>query len=61
MKNYSWEILYMGFFLPGLFSLTFFIEGIYKIHKHENGVVTLILGTLFLIGLGIFYAVIMPK
>ncbi len=51
----------MGFFLPGLFSLTFFIEGIYKIHKHENGVVTLILGTLFLIGLGIFYAVIMPK
>lgn len=61
MKNYSWEILYMGFLLPGLFSLTFFVEGIYKIYKHEDGLVTLVLGFIFLIGLGIFYVVIMPK
>lgn len=61
MKNYSWEILYMGFFLPALFSLTFFIEGFYKIYKHENGTLTMVLGFLFLIGLAFFYLVVLPK
>ncbi len=61
MQNYPIEVLYMGFFLPGLFSLTFFIEGVYKIYKHEDGIFTLILGLVFLIGLGAFYMFIMPK
>ena len=61
MRNYPVEVLYMGFFLPGLFSLTFFVEGIYKIYKHENGILTLVLGVVFLIGLGAFYVFVLPK
>lgn len=61
MNKYPVEILYMGFFLPGLFSLTFFVEGIYKIYKHENGIFTLIMGTVFLLGLGAFYMFIIAK
>ncbi len=61
MRAYPMEIIYIGFFLPALFSITFFIEGAYKIYKHEDGVVTFCLGILFLIGLGVFYIFVMPK
>ena len=61
MNKYPVEILYMGFFLPGLFAATFFVEGIYKIYNHENGIFTLVLGLIFLIGLGAFYTIVIPK
>ncbi len=61
MKAYPTEIIYLGFFLPALFSLTFFVEGIYKIYKHEEGLLTLGLGCLFLLGLGAFYFFIIAK
>ncbi len=55
MDQKSLEMLYLGFLLPGLFSLTLVAEGIYKISKHEEGFFTFALGFLFLVGLGLFY------
>ncbi len=55
MSNQSLELIYLGFLLPGLFSLTLVAEGIYKISKHEEGFFTFALGILFLIGLGLAY------
>lgn len=55
MEQRSLEIIYLGFLLPGLFSLTLVAEGIYKIYKHEEGFFTFALGILFLVGLGIAY------
>jgi hypothetical protein len=49
------EIIYLGFLLPGLFSLTLVAEGLYKISKHEEGFFTFALGILFLLGLGMGY------
>jgi hypothetical protein len=49
------EIIYLGFLLPGLFSLTLVFEGIYKISKNEEGFFTFTLGMLFLVGLGLAY------
>jgi len=55
MDQKSLEVIYLGFLLPGLFSLTLVAEGIYKISKHEEGFFTFALGILFLIGLGLAY------
>lgn len=52
------EIIYLGFLLPGLFSLTLVAEGLYKISKHEEGFFTFALGILFLLGLGLGYVLL---
>lgn len=51
----SFEIVYIGFLLPGLFAMTLAAEGLYKIYKHEEGFFTFVLGVLFLVGLGFAY------
>lgn len=55
MDQKSLEIIYLGFLLPGLFSLTLAAEGLYRISKHEEGFFTFALGILFLIGLALAY------
>lgn len=55
------EMMYLGFLLPGLFSLTLIAEGLYKVSKHEDGFFTFALGTLFLVGLGLAYLFLMGK
>ncbi|MFN4212595.1 MAG: hypothetical protein ACK4FL_01360 [Microgenomates group bacterium] len=55
MEQKTLEIIYLGFLLPGLFSLTLVAEGIYKISRHEEGFFTFALGILFLVGLGLIY------
>ncbi len=52
---YSSEILYIGFILPSLFALTLVIEGVYKITRHEEGWMSLSMGTFFLLGLAIAF------
>jgi len=54
-------MMYLGFLLPGLFSLTLVAEGLYKVSKHEDGFFTFALGTLFLVGLGLAYLFLMGK
>ncbi len=61
MDQKSLEIIYLGFLLPGLFSMTLVAEGIYKISKHEEGFFTFALGLLFLIGLGLAYLFLFNK
>ncbi len=61
MDQKSLEIIYLGFLLPGLFSLTLVTEGIYKISRHEEGFFTFALGILFLIGLGLAYLLLFKK
>lgn len=61
MDKTSIEIIYLGFLLPGLFSLTLVAEGIYKISKQEEGFFTFALGLLFLIGLGLSYLFLFKK
>ncbi len=48
---YSSEILYIGFILPSLFAVTLVVEGLYKIARHEEGWMSFIMGTFFLLGL----------
>ena len=55
------QIVYIGFFLPGLFALTLVAEGIYKISRHEEGFFTFALGILFLVGLTIAYLFLFQK
>lgn len=55
MEYKSIEIIYIGFILPGLFSLTLVFEGIYKIYRQEEGFFTFFLGVLFLISLVVTY------
>lgn len=57
----SFEILYLGFLLPGLFAMTLAAEGLYKMHKHEEGFFTFALGILFLVGLSIAYFFFLQK
>ncbi len=61
MINYSQEIIYIGFLLPAIFSMTLVAEGIYKIHKHEEGLFTFLIGVVFIISLGIFYILLFPR
>ena len=61
MDPKSVEIIYLGFLLPGLFSLTLVAEGMYKISKKEEGFFTFALGLLFLIGLGLAYLFLFKK
>lgn len=61
MDQKSLEIIYLGFLLPGLFSLTLVAEGIYKVTKHEEGFFTFALGILFLVGLGLAYLFLFNK
>jgi len=55
MAKQSLEIIYIGFLLPALFSLTLVFEGIYKTYQHEEGFFTFVLGILFLVSLVITY------
>lgn len=55
------ELVYLGFVLPALFSLSLAAEGLYKIHKHEEGYFTFALGILFLIGVGLAYFFLFKK
>jgi len=59
MDHKSIEIIYLGFLLPGLFSLTLAAEGLYKIYRHEEGFFTFVLGILFLVGLALAYLLIL--
>ncbi len=55
MDKTQLEIIYLGFLLRGLFSLTLVAEGLYKISKHEEGFFSFALGILFLISLILSY------
>lgn len=55
MTNYANEIIYIGFLLPAVFSLTLVAEGIYKIRKHEEGMFTFLIGLFFILSLAVFY------
>ncbi|NMB84162.1 hypothetical protein GYA28_02630 [Candidatus Roizmanbacteria bacterium] len=61
MESKSIELIYLGFLLPGLFSLTLVTEGIYKIAKHEEGFFTFILGVIFLLGIALMYLILFNK
>lgn len=61
MEQKSIEIIYLGFLLPGLFSLSLVAEGLYKISRHEEGFFTFALGILFLVGLGLSYIFLFKK
>ena len=49
------QLVYIGFLLPSLFSLTLVAEGIYNISRREEGFFTFVLGILFLSGVTIAY------
>ncbi len=61
MDSQSYEIIYLGFLLPGLFALTLAVEGIYKISKHEEGFLSFALGILFLVSLALVYLFFLKK
>lgn len=61
MDKTQLEIIYLGFLLPGLFSLTLVAEGLYKISKHEEGFFSFALGILFLISLILSYLLFFNK
>lgn len=61
MDPNSVDILYLGFLLPVLFSITLVAEGIYRVYRKEGGVFNVILGILILLGLALFYVFISRK
>lgn len=61
MDKSQLEVIYLGFLLPGLFSLTLVAEGLYKISHHEEGFFTFALGILFLLALSLGYLLLFAK
>lgn len=61
MDKTQLEIIYLGFLLPGLFSLTLVAEGLYKISRHEEGFFTFALGILFLLALALGYILLFSQ
>lgn len=53
------EFIYIALILPSLFALTLILEGVHKLLRQESGLVSLVLGLLFLfIILGTYFFVL---
>jgi hypothetical protein len=61
MEDKAAEIIYLGFLLPALFSLTLVIEGVYRVTKKEGGLFNILLGIVLLSGLTLFYIIALKK